>query len=241
MYQCLGERCGEFGGTPVGSTVAVHESVGAHSPFEGDEGPVEDVGGVECGVEAAALVGEEPFVDLYAGLAEHGDATACHLRVGVAGGHYHAPEAALDEQFGARRCLAVVRAWLEGDVYGALREQGAVGVGDRAHGVDLGMRASETAVPAFAYYASVRCRYHCAYHWVGRYMACAGTGKGQCAAHVLGVVGREDHRAEYAGLNVSPPSGLPVLSPLVSHRTRCSERPWLKLSGISRPYALRWR
>ena len=29
--------------------------------------------------------------------------------------------------------------------------------------------------------------------------ACAGTGKGQCAAHVLGVVGREDHRAEYAG------------------------------------------
>ena len=162
------------------------------------------MGGVERHVEAAAFVGEEALVDAYSSLAEHGDATARHLWVGVAGGDYDTTEATFDEHLGAWRRFAVVAARHEGDVNGALGEEMPVGVGDRCHGIDFGMGATETAVPAFAYYTAVGGGDYCADHGVGRCVAAAGGGELQGAAHHEYVEIGKCHRSEYAGLKVSP-------------------------------------
>ena len=63
---------------------------------------------------------------------------------------YYACEPAFGQQASAGRSFAVVRAWLESDIDCALPQQVAVGFGYRRHGIDLGMRASETAVPSLA-------------------------------------------------------------------------------------------
>ena len=56
------------------------------------------------------------LVDLYSCLAEHGYASSRHFGVGIAGTNDDAPESGLAQKEGARRSLAVVGAWLEGDV-----------------------------------------------------------------------------------------------------------------------------
>ncbi len=137
----------------------------------------------ELAVLASALVGQDSFCHFYSRVFQDGYSSSGYFRVWVTGSDYYACEPAFGQQASAGRCFAVVRAWLESDIDCALPQQVAVGFGYRRHGIDLGMRASETAVPSLAYYPSVGSGDHGSHHRIRSHCAASGSGKLQGAAH----------------------------------------------------------
>ena len=102
----------------------------------------------EAAVQLAALVTKHALGHADAGLAQHRYASPRHSLKRVAGADHDAGYAAVDDQLGAWRRLAVVGARLEGDVEGGMGEQAAVShTGDS---VDLGMRLAAPSVEALA-------------------------------------------------------------------------------------------
>lgn len=152
VYESRVERGGEFECGLRRVAQGVHVAVGALSPFEGDERPLQGVGGEETGIEASSFVFEHTLGHFDAGVTEHGYAASADFGKGVAAGYHHTRYAAVDDELGARGRLAIVGAGLESDIYGGGGEQMTVSLSDRAHGVDLGMGLAATAVVALPYY-----------------------------------------------------------------------------------------
>ena len=123
--------------------------VEALGPLADDPGPG---GGAELdvgGEQAAGLVLHDSGDDLDPAAAQRRQALAADVFVGVFHGCDHPGDLRLEDGFGAGRGLAVVAAGLQGDVQG---RPGRVGPGRASgrDGLDLGVRAAETAMVAFA-------------------------------------------------------------------------------------------
>lgn len=229
-----GEGCGEACGTLAGLADVVHISVGALGPFQDYVWPTERLGRHKGFVQAYALVGENAFDNFDAGFAKHPHSAPGYEWVRIGRSDHNTAYTDVGQEFGARGRLAIVRARFEGDVDGGLRQQMAVSLADGSYGVDLGMGTAEATVIALADYAAA-CSDDSAYHRIGRNEAEPMGCKLKGAAHICLVDRLECHNCEYGISKVSPCSGSPVLRPFVSQRTRCSDRPWLNESGISRP------
>ena len=168
-----------------GCAPAVEPAVGAAGPFQGDERAAEGVSSEKFAVEAPALVFENADFDFDSGIAHHRDAFAVYFREGVGGAHHDVGNSFVDNELRARAGAAPMGARLEGDVDGGLAQQRTVGVGDRLHGVDLGMGLAASAMPALAYNTPVGGHYHGSYHGIWRCVKQAVAGKRQRPAHIL--------------------------------------------------------
>ena len=134
----------------------------------------------------AALLLEHTFGYLNSGIAEHGNATAAHQRKRVAHAYYHSSKSTLNEQFGARWSLAIVRTRFECHIDCSTAQQRAVG--HRSHCVYLGMSLAIAAVKALADNLAIS-HNHRPHHRVGRHIAGTERRELQRAPHISFVVG----------------------------------------------------
>ena len=75
---------------------------------------MERVGCHEFFVQFAAFLFKYAAFDFASGLAEHPDSSSAHFFERVGASDYYARDAFADYELAARRCLAIVRAWLKG-------------------------------------------------------------------------------------------------------------------------------
>ena len=98
------------------------------------------------GVELPGLLGQQAQLDLDAGRFQLGRSAACDLRERIRHGRHHAADACGQDGAGAGRGLAEMATRLQRHVHGRPRRTAA----RHAQGLDLGMIAAETPMPAFA-------------------------------------------------------------------------------------------
>ena len=142
--------------------------------------------GEEAAIDVAALVLKHAYGHLNSGIAKHGNATAAHLWERVAHAYYHSAKSALNEQFGARWRLAIVRTRFESHIDCSAAQQRAVG--HRSHSVHFGMTLAVAAVKALADNLAIS-HNHRPHHRVGRHIARAECRELQRAPHISFIVG----------------------------------------------------
>ena len=120
----------------------------------------------ESSVESHTLLFEQACHYLYSGIAKHGYTASADFGERILASYDYAWNAAVYDQSGAWRRLAVVGTGFEGDVYGAPRQLRSVFYG--GYGIDFGMTFATPAVIPFSYDFSVVADYYCAYHRIWR-------------------------------------------------------------------------
>ena len=125
-----------------------------------------------------------PHGDLYSGVAQLLNAAPLHFGKGVDASADHALHALADDEVGAGRSLAVVRARLKRDIDGGFVKQRLICLTHRGKGIDFGMALSAMGMVALANDAAVATNDHCAHHGIGTGAIDTIAGQLQAAAHV---------------------------------------------------------
>ena len=173
----------------------VHKPVGALGPFERYVRSALNLGRHKSLVQPYAFLGHNTLNHFNSGLAQHVHTSSGHKWIGVRRTHHHPAYTDVGQQLGAWWCLAIVRAWLQRNIDCGLRQECAVSLAHRGHCIHLGMRATVTAVIAFADNPPAGGNY-CAHHRVGRHKAEPVSCKLQGPAHIGFIYRFERHSWE---------------------------------------------
>ena len=150
VHQLLGDRIGNDQGTAgrrISTAIVIQESVRRLRPLQDDIGPVLLMQAHKPPVECAALVFQYACHDLNPRVAQHTHPPAAHFLIRVETADNYTRDTLFNQQFGTRRCLAVMTARLKADIECAVLKGAYAFFLRPPQAIDLRVRSPEDLVP----------------------------------------------------------------------------------------------
>src|SRR6185437_4448922 len=180
------EQSGIFIADPFGTVIFPdNKTIPCLRPFENDIGPLFYIKSKKAPVEFYAFFFQDAGFYIDTGISKPFNASAVYFLINILCSDNYVRDLVFNNEVGAGRCFAPVRAWFQVDVQGCMFEQRLIR--NTIYGIYFRVRAAKNLVVSFTYYF-VFVDYYTAYKRVWRRISQAIDSQFKASRHIFFVV-----------------------------------------------------